>query len=372
MRIFTIEALASHKVKEIDDSFKADDFYHWASQGYYFIWTGDFQNAKQLLQAVQRRINSRTDSRKGPRIELEPSVFHAHRQKQSHTAQMLNRLLIKIDPEFNCSNSRAPHIQMALAESLLPPRPTTDFYISLRELLGAIGAHEWRKNGVFIKSLNAKIHPHYAVFSPVRGEYLGLIEKAKLPEPCKTALDVGTGTGVIAALLAKKAVPHIVATDMSERALLCAKDNFERLGLQTTIELQKTDLFVDKQFDLIVCNPPWLPARPTTEIENALYDDGGKMLKNFLKNAKYHLTASGEAWLIMSDFAIHLGLRKPNELVELIETNGWLIKEKLDTLPTHKKATDLNDPLSVARSKEVTSLYRLVLGKKRDESLPNP
>ena len=52
---------------------------------------------------------------------------------------------------------------------------------SLRELLGLIGAHEWRKNGVEIPALGARIHPHYGVFAPVRSEYVELVAEAPLP-----------------------------------------------------------------------------------------------------------------------------------------------------------------------------------------------
>jgi methylase of polypeptide subunit release factors len=56
------------------------------------------------------------------------------------------------------------------------------------------------------------------------------------------AFDIGTGTGVVSALLAKRGIRKIVATT-STRALRCASDNLERLGLTTQVELQQTDLF---------------------------------------------------------------------------------------------------------------------------------
>ena len=104
---------------------------------------------------------------------------------------------------------------------------------SLRELHGLIGAHEWRKKGVDIPALGARIHPHYGVFSPVRGEYLQLVADAPLPAMLAaggTAFDIGTGTGVLAAVLARRGL-EVVATDTDSRALACAADNLARLGL---------------------------------------------------------------------------------------------------------------------------------------------
>jgi methylase of polypeptide subunit release factors len=76
----------------------------------------------------------------------------------------------------------------------------------------------------------------------VRGEYLDLLAKAPLPST-ELAFDIGTGTGVVSALLAKRGIRKIVATDLDPRALRCASDNLERLGLTTQVELQQTDLF---------------------------------------------------------------------------------------------------------------------------------
>ena len=107
--------------------------------------------------------------------------------------------------------------------------------MSLREVLGLIGAHEWRQQGVEVAPLGARIHPYYGVFSPVRGEYIQLV--ADQPLPSKTlAFDIGTGTGVLAALLAQRGVARVVATEIDARALACAHENIEQLGLAGQIE----------------------------------------------------------------------------------------------------------------------------------------
>jgi len=109
-----------------------------------------------------------------------------------------------------------------------------------------IGAHEWRKNGVQIPALNAKIYPHYGVFAPVRGEYVALVNEAPLPELIKThsvAFDIGTGTGVLAAVLARRGIKHIVATDQDSRALAGARENLTKSGISGQVTVSKADLF---------------------------------------------------------------------------------------------------------------------------------
>jgi methylase of polypeptide subunit release factors len=209
-----------------------------------------------------------------------------------------------------------------------------------------------------------RIHPHYGVFSPVRGEYIQLVATAHLPKPAKgevgiTAFDIGTGTGVLSAVLARRGVQHIVATDQDPRALACARDNLARLGVADQVQVVQTDLFPEGKASLIVCNPPWLPARPSAPIERAVYDEGGRMLAGFLKDLTAHLAPKGEGWLILSNLAEHLGLRTREALLAAFEQNGLRVVARIDAKPLHPKTTDEGDALFQARSREVTSLWRL-------------
>jgi len=233
--------------------------------------------------------------------------------------------------------------------------------VSLQALQGLIGAREWYRKGVPVAELGDSIHPHYGVFSPVRGEYLPLVAQTPLPAALQAhpvAMDVGTGTGVLAALLARRGIPQVLATDLSDRALACARDNLERLQLPA-VTLLKADLFAPGQAALIVCNPPWLPARPSSTVEQALYDEDGRMLCGFLQGLREHLVPGGEGWLILSDLAEHLGLRTREQLLGWIADAGLQVLGRLDTRPRHAKAQDASDPLHTARAAEVTSLWRL-------------
>jgi hypothetical protein len=56
----------------------------------------------------------------------------------------------------------------------------------------------------------------------------------------------------------------------------------------------------------------------------------------------------------------HTGLRSREDLLTAIRAAGLKVIERLDTKPTHPKASDRDDPLFGARAAEVTSLWRLV------------
>ena len=350
---------APRRVRVADDTLTADAAYRLASEGHQFLWRADFHNARQLLQAMARRADRKPRGRAAPATLLD--AFNAHRQAQGQRARILGSLLIPVAGDYTVPLRRAPQLREALTEAwgASDGEPSV---ASLRELLGVVGAHEWRKKGVEVPALGAapgnRIHPHYGVFSPVRGEYLDLVAKAPLPTN-ELAFDIGTGTGVLAAILARRGVKRVVATDMDERALACARANIGRLGLDGRVEVQEADLFPQGVASLVVCNPPWLPARPSSPLEHAIYDEDSRMLRGFLAGLRGHLAPGGEGWLVVSDLAEHLGLRAPGELAGWVDAAGLRIAGRLDARPKHPKAADPSDPLHAARSREVTTLWRL-------------
>ena len=362
--------IAPHKKIQIaDDTLTADIAYRLACEGTAILYRGDFQNARQLLQALVRRVDKPTKkSKRVDKLNKEKTkspldTFNLHRLAQSQRARILGMLLIQVNTDHSISLRRAPDVQQACLD--VYGEQADSYVVSLRELLGVISAHEWRKNGVPILARGDEpicVHPHYGVFSPVRGEYIQLVCNASWPKAVSTnslAFDIGTGTGALSVVLAMRDIQKIIATDVDDRAIACAQDNIDRLDLSSQIEIQKTDLFPEGRAALIVCNPPWLPARPSSPLEHAVYDPESRMLKGFLAGLKEHLLPEGEGWLILSDLAEHLGLRTRVELLEWIEQAGLRVQKREDTKPQHKKVFDQTDALHAARSAEVTSLWRL-------------
>ena len=358
------------RVALVGDQIPADEAYRLACSGTALLWQGDFHNARQLLSAMARRCDAvpQRKQRKAP-ADAAPAApgqaFHRHRQAQAQRARTLGMLLMPLLGDHAVDARRAPDVRQACTHAWGQADGQASV-VSLRELLGVHSADEWRRVGVEISALgeapNNRIHPHYGVFSPVRGEYIDLVAQAPLPQGITQGLpvfDIGTGTGVLSAVLARRGVRGIVATDLDPRALACAHDNLQRLGVSHAITLQATDLFPAGQAALVVCNPPWLPARAGTSVERAVYDEDSRMLRGFLNGLAAHLQPQGEGWLILSDLAEHLGLRSREALLGWIAEAGLRVLGRIDTRPRHGKATDTQDPLHAARAAEVTSLWRL-------------
>jgi methylase of polypeptide subunit release factors len=365
---------APKRVQVADDRMDADSAYRLACEGVGLLWRGDFQNARQLLQALARRIDrpapakrSRLKKDAAPVIAIAAQPFHLHRQAQSQRARTLGMLLLPHDSDHGVPLRRAPDVRQACSDAY--GAASEPYVASMRELLGLIGAFEWRKNGVPVAALGEKIHPHYGVFAPIRAEYVDLIARAPLPAGASAlAFDIGTGTGVLAAVLARRGVDKIIATDQDPRALACARENLERLGL-TQVELLQADLFPPgrdsesgpARAGLIVCNPPWLPARPSSPIEHAVYDPDSRMLRGFLQGLPAHLAPGGEGWLILSDLAEHLELRSRESLMAMFADAGLRVIDRHDIRPQHPRVSDTEDVLHKARAAEVTSLWRLAV-----------
>lgn len=384
---------APKRVVAADDRITADAAYQLICAGTALLWRGDYHNARQLLAALARRCERSTaksrhrTSRKnqqqagfvgtdGTDLGSVCDQFHQFRLQQAQRARLLGRLLLPFAPGHRLDLRRAPDVALACREALDPALPamaatleSTPYAASLRELLGVVGAYEWRKKGVLVPALgiDARIHPYYGVFSPLRSEYLQLLQETPLPvvvQQGALAFDLGTGSGVIAGLLAQRGVASIVATDISTRAIACAKDNLERLGWARQVRVEQCDLFPAMEHGragLIICNPPWLPGKAASLLEASSYDEASRMLKAYLAGLKSYLCDGGEGWLILSDLAEHLGLRRREDLLAWIAAAGLRVLSRKDIRPQHAKAFDVKDPLYAARSQELTSLWRLGL-----------
>lgn len=351
-----------------DDTLSADAAYKLVCEGTALLWQGDFHQARQMLQALGRRLDRRQQRKPRQAPQDLTQAHHLHRKAQAERARLLGLLLLPFEADHGVPLRRAPDVRLACLQA--HGEVAEPYVASLRELQGLIGAHEWRKQGVPVAALGDVIHPHHGVFSPVRGEYVDLVAQAPLPAALRApggphaAWDIGAGTGVLSAVLARRGVDKVVATELAPRAVACAQDNLHRLGLTERVQLIEADLFPDVaafgRAALIVCNPPWLPGQPSSAVEQAVYDPDSRMLRGFLAGLASHLVPGGEGWLILSDIAERLGLRSREQLETWISEGGLAVAGRLDTRPRHRKAQDASDPLHAARKDEVTSLWRLV------------
>ena len=123
--------IAPHKKIQIaDDTLTADIAYRLACEGTAILYQGDFQNARQLLQALVRRVDkpskksTRVDRVSKEKTKSPLDIFNLHRLTQSQRARILGMVLIPINADHSISLRRAPDVAIACLrpmESKLSP-----------------------------------------------------------------------------------------------------------------------------------------------------------------------------------------------------------------------------------------------------------
>jgi release factor glutamine methyltransferase len=150
------------------------------------------------------------------------------------------------------------------------------------------------------------------------------------PEDEPLALDVGTGSGCVAlALAAEDPFVRLVAADVDPGALAVARRNGARLGLARRVEFVLSDLFADvgeRPFDLIVSNPPYIPADEYVALEPnvrdyeprlALYGgvDGLDFYRRLIPGAALLLRPGGT-------LALEVGAGQADDVAGIIDASG--------------------------------------------------
>lgn len=145
----------------------------------------------------------------------------------------------------------------------------------------------------------------------------------------KSALDIGTGTGILACTIAKYTLSKSTALDVSDNALKIAEENIKNLDLSEKVKTLKSNLFekVSEKYDLIVSNPPYIPLSEKATIQKevtfdpdlALYtkdEKGLEFYEKISKNAKNHLNKNG--YLLFE-----MGLGQSEDIKQTLEQEGY-------------------------------------------------
>ena len=147
----------------------------------------------------------------------------------------------------------------------------------------------------------------------------------------KQILDIGTGTGCIACMVALKTDAQVLGVDISTGALRCALDNAMEMGLMNRALFRKSDIFsnIQEKFDLIISNPPYIPLseKENLQIEVREYDPAGALFtsdekgvefyEKIAKGAKNHLNPGGA-------LAFELGIGQYEDVSCILCENGFL------------------------------------------------
>jgi release factor glutamine methyltransferase len=202
-----------------------------------------------------------------------------------------------------------------------------------------IDLHQQHGGNYEINFSNLKLQMLQEVFCPAYGEGSKQLASHMNIQQGEKVLEIGTGSGALAILAAKKA-SSVVATDISPIAYSCAQQNIQRHERDLKINIRQGDLFepigIDEKFSSILFNLPFMDGKPQSILEVAMYDDGHATLAAFLQNAHQYLAKNGRIIIAFSNAGnvsflenqIHIaGFNARTLILETIDSLDFMLYE---------------------------------------------
>ncbi|MDQ3707130.1 MAG: methyltransferase [Chloroflexota bacterium] len=164
-------------------------------------------------------------------------------------------------------------------------------------------------------------HPNLHFTSGFLAEYLrqeGVVAQSD------RVLDVGTGSGLLAISAALAGARQVMAVDLNPAAVLAARMNVSLYGLAGKVRVVHGDLFdpvAGEQFDLVVCNPPYLRGEPSSQGTLAyMAGEDFRWLRRFSQEAASYLTARGRCLLVLADST------DLKTVLKIFNNDGWSVR----------------------------------------------
>lgn len=258
--------------------------------GKYILIEAFYSNGLNLLNELQTYLK-----------EQHPNQdFQGQRAFRAEYRKLSNLILIEVH-KHKLVVRKAPEI--GWLEKLYPE--LSNFLLPFPQIQGLNSAWQWHVNGVAIPVLRNKIHPYYGVYFPTRFEHLQLFDNwlKKYKGPKKSAIDIGIGSGILSLQLMKYRFQKSFGTDTNPNAIVGLKAATKGTKFATKIELDCGYLFGkwEKQTELIVFNPPWLPAAHDLDrLDEAIYYND-TLFPEFFEEAKKRLLPDGRIVLLFSN-----------------------------------------------------------------------
>ena len=221
-----------------------------------------------------------------------------------------------------------------------------DFFVPIPVIEGLASSEALSKKGIMVHCLDSRlVYPKYGVWTATSQEYLNLLSnyvqqnKSRYGKQFRNAVDLGCGSGVLSIVMGENGGYQgpIYAFDNIKEAVEATQMNSQIFGMGGRVNAKELDI-VDLYFndvekdaaslgtkemnfyrglckdlevpftvDLILCNPPWIPAqfvKATSPLDNGVYDPDEKFLKSAFNYSRVHLDKErGEMLLIYSDLA---------------------------------------------------------------------
>lgn len=155
----------------------------------------------------------------------------------------------------------------------------------------------------------------------------------------KTAIEIGSGTGLMSVVMSKYGAKRVIASDISQEAVENTRENVNRFGLQNVVEVVQGDLFenIKEKADLITWMIPFFPGNPPKgDTISASMIMPPELFDRFLKEAPNHLKEGGV--VLIPSFSLGGDLTNPEIVAKKF---GYEVK----TTWTHKSINGIQQGL---------------------------
>lgn len=228
--------------------------------------------------------------------------FKGQREFRSAYRELSCRVVL-IVREHKLTVKKAPKIGWL---KILYPE-LTEFLLPFSQVQGLNSSWQSYENGISFPVIENKIHPWFGTYFPSRFEHLSLFDHwlKHYKGEKKSAIDVGAGCGILTFQLLKYGFEKVIGTDTNANALIGLNEDLSKNNLISKVDLIHGDLFANCDFntELIVFNPPWLPATyDIAGLDTAIYYDD-KLFPRFFAEAEKHLKPGGRLVLLFSNLA---------------------------------------------------------------------
>ena len=312
------------------------------------VITEYFSNGLELLNELQKHLKKNMPSK----------TFKEQREYRLAYKKLSKLIYIKVT-NHELAVKKAPAI--GWLEKLYPE--DNNFLLPFTKVQGLNSAWQWYKNGITLPVLRNKIHPFYGVYFPTRFDHLILFDNwlKRYQGPKKMAIDVGIGSGVLSFQMVKHGFQKVFGTDTNPNAIVGLTETMGDTKLSRKIELDFAPLFgkFDKQSEIIVFNPPWLPATQDLDKNDEAIYYNDNLFPEFFAEATTRLLPEGKLVILFSNLAQITDVSKDHPIKKELAKGG---RFKLETCLTRKVKAASNKTMREQewRAEEVVELWVLV------------
>jgi predicted RNA methylase len=285
--------------------------------GKYILITGAYSNGVSLLEDLHKYLKRK----------LPNKSFQEQREYRSEYYKLSNNVLVEIT-NHKLAVKKSPSI--GWLEKFYPDND--NFLLSFPQIQGLNSSWQWNLKGLSTPVLRNKLHPYYGTYFPTRFDHLILFDNwlKRYEGPKKSAIDIGIGSGVLSFQMVKHGFQKIFGTDTNPNAIVGLTEFMGETKLSRKIDLDFGHLFGkwEKQTELIVFNPPWLPeSRDLDRIDEAIYYNDN-LFPDFFTEAKKRLLPDGKLVVIFSNLAQITNVTEEHPIEKELAEGGRFQLEK--------------------------------------------